>query len=196
MHQRSEVMGQTAALKTGKTDGELQRSITYQAQKPTAVANRVGNLNTVIDRSLEIQLGQAWELKALKVNFLSHVGLFATPGTVAQPGSSVHGDFPSKNTGVGCYFLLQGIFPTQGSIPGLPHCRRCFTIWATREIPGKRKKLWRDPILSNPHSFANFISMSPTIFLLWKEKNPLLLLRRGKVTILKMYPYIISIVCR
>ena len=24
-------------------------------------------------------------------------------------------DFPSKNTGVGCYFLLQGIFPTQGS---------------------------------------------------------------------------------
>ena len=57
--QRSEVMGQTAALKTGKTDGELQRSITYQAQKPTAVANRVGNLNTVIDRSLEIQLGQA-----------------------------------------------------------------------------------------------------------------------------------------
>ena len=24
-------------------------------------------------------------------------------------------DFPSKNTGVGCHFLLQGIFPTQGS---------------------------------------------------------------------------------
>ena len=25
-------------------------------------------------------------------------------------------DFPGKNTGVGCHFLLQGIFPTQGSI--------------------------------------------------------------------------------
>ena len=24
-------------------------------------------------------------------------------------------DFPGQNTGVGCYFLLQGIFPTQGS---------------------------------------------------------------------------------
>ena len=24
-------------------------------------------------------------------------------------------DFPGKNTGVGCHFLLQGIFPTQGS---------------------------------------------------------------------------------
>ena len=32
-------------------------------------------------------------------------------------------DSPGKNTGVGCHFLLQGIFPTQGSNPGLPHCR-------------------------------------------------------------------------
>ena len=38
------------------------------------------------------------------------------------PGSSVYGDSPSKNTRVGCHALLQGIFPTQGSIPGLPHC--------------------------------------------------------------------------
>ena len=29
-------------------------------------------------------------------------------------GSSVHGDFPGKNTVVGCHALLQGIFPTQG----------------------------------------------------------------------------------
>ena len=28
-------------------------------------------------------------------------------------------DFPGKNTGVGCHFLLQGIFPTQGSNPHL-----------------------------------------------------------------------------
>ena len=31
---------------------------------------------------------------------------------------------PSRNTGVGCHFLLQGIFPTQGSNLGLPHCRQ------------------------------------------------------------------------
>ena len=31
------------------------------------------------------------------------------------PGSSVHGDSPDKNTGVGCHALLQGTFPTQGS---------------------------------------------------------------------------------
>ena len=40
------------------------------------------------------------------------------------PGSSVHGDSPGKNTGVGCHFLFQGIFPTQGTNPGLPHCRK------------------------------------------------------------------------
>ena len=28
-------------------------------------------------------------------------------------------DSPGKNTGVGCHFLLQGIFPTQGSNPSL-----------------------------------------------------------------------------
>ena len=31
---------------------------------------------------------------------------------------------PGHNTGVGSLSLLQGIFPTQGSNPGLPHCRR------------------------------------------------------------------------
>ena len=32
----------------------------------------------------------------------------------SPPSSSVHGIFPGKNTEVGCHFLLQGIFPTQG----------------------------------------------------------------------------------
>ena len=33
-------------------------------------------------------------------------------------------DFPGKHTGVGCYSLLQGIFPTQGLNPGLLHYRQ------------------------------------------------------------------------
>ena len=40
----------------------------------------------------------------------------------SPPGSSVLQDSPGKNTGIGCHALLQGIFPTQGSNPGLPHC--------------------------------------------------------------------------
>ena len=31
---------------------------------------------------------------------------------------------PGQNTGMGSLSLLQGIFPTQGSNPGLPHCGR------------------------------------------------------------------------
>ena len=51
----------------------------------------------------------------------SHVRLFATPWTtrLLHPWDS-----PGKNTGVGYRFLLQGIFLTQGSNPGLPHCRQ------------------------------------------------------------------------
>ena len=46
------------------------------------------------------------------------------PMDCSLPGSSDPGDSPGKNSGVGCLFPLQGIFPTQGSNPGLLHCRR------------------------------------------------------------------------
>ena len=42
----------------------------------------------------------------------------------SPPCSPVHRDSPGKHTREGCHALLQGIFPTQGSNPGLPHCRR------------------------------------------------------------------------
>ena len=46
------------------------------------------------------------------------------PMDCSPPGSSVHGDSPGKNTGVGCHALFQGIYPIQGSNPGLPNCRQ------------------------------------------------------------------------
>ena len=33
-------------------------------------------------------------------------------------------NFPGKNTRAGCHSLFQGIFPNQGSNPGLLHCRQ------------------------------------------------------------------------
>ncbi|CAN0465107.1 unnamed protein product [Rangifer tarandus platyrhynchus] len=42
------------------------------------------------------------------------------PVDCSPPGSSVHGDSPGKNTGVGCHALLQGIFLTQGGNPRAP----------------------------------------------------------------------------
>ena len=41
-----------------------------------------------------------------------------------MPGSSVHGDSPGKNTGVGCHALLQGTLSTQGLKPGFQHCKQ------------------------------------------------------------------------
>ena len=48
-------------------------------------------------------------------------------------------DFPGKNTRVGCHFLLQGIFPTQGLNPHLLLGRWVFFFFffLTTEPPGK-----------------------------------------------------------
>ena len=42
----------------------------------------------------------------------------------SPPGSAVHEIFQAKDTGVGCHFLLQRIFPTQGLNLGLRHWRQ------------------------------------------------------------------------
>ena len=47
--------------------------------------------------------------------------LLCDPTDCGLPRSSVHGDSPGQNTGVGGHALLQGIFPAQGSNPGLLH---------------------------------------------------------------------------
>ena len=64
-------------------------------------------------------VGRAGSLGKVKVKSLSCVPLFATPWTVAYQASSM--GFSSKNTQVGCHFLLQEIFPTQELNPRLLH---------------------------------------------------------------------------
>ena len=46
------------------------------------------------------------------------------PVDCSPPGTSVHGDSLSKNAGVGCRALLQGILQIQGLNPGLLLCRQ------------------------------------------------------------------------
>ena len=50
------------------------------------------------------------------------------PMDSSPPSSSDHGDSLGKNTGMGWHALLQGIFSTQGSNPGLPHYRWIFFL--------------------------------------------------------------------
>ena len=49
-------------------------------------------------------------------------------------------NFPGKNTGLGTCFLLQGIFPTQGSNLSLPHCRQI--LYHLRHQGSPRKLEW------------------------------------------------------
>ena len=59
------------------------------------------------------------------------------PLDCSPPGSSVHGDSPGKNTGVGCHSLLLGIFLTQES----DLCLLCLLHWQAGSLllvpPGK-----------------------------------------------------------
>ena len=51
----------------------------------------------------------------------------------SPPGCSWNS--PGKNTAVGCHFLLQGIFPIQGSNSGLLHCRQILYHWSHQISP-------------------------------------------------------------
>ena len=52
------------------------------------------------------------------------------------PVSSVYGNSPGKNTGVGCHAFLQGVFPTKGSNP---MCHSLQIDSLPSEKPGKTK---------------------------------------------------------
>ena len=56
------------------------------------------------------------------------------PARLLRPWNS-----PGKNTGVGCHSLLQGIFLTQGSDPGLLHCRQILYRQSYQRNPFQRK---------------------------------------------------------
>ena len=57
--------------------------------------------------------------------------ILCDPMDCSLPGSSVNGDSPGKNTGVGCHALLQQIFPTQVLNPRL----LCLLHWQAGSLP-------------------------------------------------------------
>ena len=78
-----------------------------EAQAGIKIARR--NINTLRyadDTTLMAESEE--ELKSLLMKMKEESG----PMDYSPLGSSVHGIFPGKNTGVDCHVLLQGIFPT------------------------------------------------------------------------------------
>ena len=65
-------------------------------------------------------LWQCWEPKR-RLCLVTYLTL-RNPMDYNLSGFFVQGDFPGKNTALGCHALLQGIFLTQGLNLGLPHC--------------------------------------------------------------------------
>ena len=65
----------------------------------------------------------------LKGKLLSHVWLLATPWAIQSWNS------PGQNTGVGSLSRIQGLFPTQGSNPGLLVCRRILYQLSHKQSP-------------------------------------------------------------
>ena len=100
------------------------------------------------------------------------------PMGCSPPGSFVHGDSPGKNTGVGCHVLLQGIFPTQESNPGLLHCRQilyCLSHQGSPDPPRLQLKIqqaetktWYNQINKNKN---NFFKEVPNSYFLTRERH-------------------------
>ena len=63
--------------------------------------------------------------------------------------------YHSKDTGVGCHFLLQGIFPTQGSNSGLPRCRRTLYRLSQQVLDIRQAKVLAQALMG-----LSFISIS------------------------------------
>ena len=86
---------------------------------------------------------------------LRHGQLFATPWTIAQSARLLSPwDSPGKSIEVSCHFLLQGIFPTQGSNPHLLHWQAdslslstwetlCFVYFTTKKVKSGKNKYER-----------------------------------------------------
>ena len=84
--------------------------------------NRRMDEEDMVSSTLDYQSTFVWSCVLCLVT--SCVLIFCDPMDSSLPGSFVHGDSLGKNTRVGCHVLLQGILPTQGSNPGLPHYRQ------------------------------------------------------------------------
>ena len=102
------------------------------------------------------------------------------PMDCSLPGSSIQGIFPGNSTGFSFYFLLQGIFPTQGLNPGLLHCRQTLYHLSHQGRPnGLSKCKWKQQwditsypsgwLLSKPQETTESMRM-------WRSWNPCALL--------------------
>ena len=101
-------------------------SINWQTQKQIWWNVTTGNKWSEVSQTLsELKEGFIYIHMLFSCSVVSDS--FVTPWTVLHQ-APLSMEFPGKNTGMHCYFLLQGIFPTQGSNLRLLH-------WQVDSVP-------------------------------------------------------------
>ena len=110
------------------------------------------------------QMEKLWQsvtsLRFVVVQSLRRVWLSVTPWTVAHQAPLSMGS-PGKNTGEGCHALLQGIFPTQGSNPGVLH-------WQVDSLPLSYQ--WSPPwgcTANNCRNLLTSVGPQPLFWVFW-----------------------------
>ena len=93
----------------------------------------------------------------VKVSVAQSCPTLCDPVDCSPAGSSVHGDSPGKNTGMGCYALLQQIFPTQGWSPGFLHCR-----WILYQLSYLGSPIYMYMALGNNVLFSVYFTLNST----------------------------------
>ena len=89
-------------------------------------------------------------------------------------------DSPGKSTGGGCYFLLQGIFSTQGLNRVSHIAGRRFNLWATREAAASPQSRVRRVVKKIVSQDYKFIYEEGGLKISKKCLVPLLFVRRNK----------------
>ena len=103
---------------------------------------------------------------------------FCDPMDCSPQGSSVHGDSPGKNAGVGCHALLQGLFLTQGlnsCLLWLLHCRQILTCWVTGQD-------WLGTLLWSKSSLCHLTAVWPWVSHITSLSLPSLIHKMGIIT--------------
>ena len=83
---------------------------------------------------------------------------FLRPQGLYSPWNS-----PDQNTGEGSLSILQGIFPTHGSNPGLPHCRWVLYQLSYQGSPEGERGEWKN-LLKTQHSKTKITASGPITY--------------------------------
>ena len=92
---------------------------------------------------------------------------------------------PGQNTGVGSLSLLQGIFPTQGSNQGLPHCRQ--TLYHLSHQGNLAEGLLANLCNILPRLVIAFLARSKCLLISWLQSPSAVVLKPKKIKFVTVF---------